>query len=48
MSRNINKVAQARRRLAEKQKRAKEALRKFQLDRLPEIDPVFVSVRRAA
>ena len=48
MPRNINEVAQARRRLADKQRRAREALRKFQLDRLPQIGPVFVSVRRAA
>ncbi|NNE79024.1 MAG: hypothetical protein HKN18_02020 [Silicimonas sp.] len=48
MARNINDVAQARRRLAEKQKRAKRALQKFQEDRGAQGYPVFVSVRRAA
>lgn len=48
MTRNTTELAKARRRVAEKQRRAKAALAKFQEDCAMRGIPVFASVRRAA
>lgn len=48
MTRNTSDLAKARRRVAEKQKRAKAALEKFREDCAARGVPVFASVRRAA
>ncbi len=48
MTRNTSELAKARRRVAEKQRRAKAALQKFQEDCATRGVPVFASVRRAA
>ena len=47
MHRNSTDLARARRRIAEKQKQAKEALRKFKEDCATRGIPVFASVRAA-
>lgn len=48
MTHKPTELADARRRVAEKQKRAKAALRKFREDCAARGVPVFASVRRAA
>ncbi len=48
MTRNTSALARARRRVAERQRRAKEALQKFHEECTTRGVPVFTSVRRAA
>lgn len=48
MTRNTTELAKARRRVAEKQRRAKAALEKFQAECASRGIPVFATVRRAA